>query len=114
MIPRPDTDCTLPDGQYTVRLVIEAALAMKETRLIADLGEESDIAIEDVFAGVMGLSASAAMLKLNTSELDLPTMLAMSSRQTGRFYDGQGVELLQFLGKVLSVYLERYLTDLSM
>lgn len=93
--------------------VMDAALTYKDVRLIDDIREESDPAVEEVYTGAIGLSRSAAMLKLDTPELDIPLMLAMAVRQPGRFYAGQGVEQLQFLGKILSIYLERYLMDLS-
>ena len=91
----------------------DAALAYKESRLIADTNDEMDEALEGVFNGAVGLARSVAMLKLDTGELEIPTMLAMGARQTGRFSEKQGVELLLFLGKILSMYLERYLSELS-
>lgn len=93
--------------------VVDAALGYKNVRLVDDISQESDPAIEEVYTGAIGLSRSVAMLKLDTPELDIPLMLAMAVRQPGRFYAGQGVEQLQFLGKILSIYLERYLIDLS-
>lgn len=93
--------------------VMDAALGYKDVRLMDDIGEDSDPAVEEVFVGALGLARSIAMLKLDTPELDIPLMLAMAVRQPGRFYTGQGVEQLQFLGKIVSIYLERYLIDLS-
>lgn len=92
---------------------IDAALAYKSARFIADTAAEPDPAVEDVFINAMGLSRSAAMVKINTVDVDIPLMLAMSSRQPTRFYNGQDPSLLQFMAQVLALFLDRYFSDLG-
>ena len=56
---------------------------------------------EMIYGGGAGLVRSQALLRLNVAAGSPPILLAFGSREAQMFEDGQGVELLSFLGGVI-------------
>lgn len=55
-----------------------------------------------LYGGAAGLVRSDALIRLDISAMTPPALLALGSRDERHFDQGQGTELLQFLGAVLS------------
>jgi hypothetical protein len=62
-----------------------------------------------LFGSAAGLVRSDALVRLDISPLTPPALLALGSRQEHHFEQGQGTELLQFLGSVLSQMIKVWL-----
>lgn len=73
------------------------------------LGEERDILLHEddgaeraLFGGAATLVTSSALVRLRISSSGPLAILALGSRDSGRFHPGQGTELLCFLGRVVA------------
>jgi hypothetical protein len=62
-----------------------------------------------LYGSAAGLVRSEALVRLDISPLTPPALLALGSRQERHFDQGQGTELLQFLGAVLSQMIKVWL-----
>ncbi|NIA68277.1 DUF484 family protein [Pelagibius litoralis] len=62
-----------------------------------------------IFDGAAGLVRSDALIRLKISDTTPPALLALGSRQSDAFHDGQGTELLTFLSQVLEVTFRAWL-----
>ena len=54
-----------------------------------------------VFPGTSGLVRSAALVRLRIAASTPPALIALGSRDPHHFEEGQGTELLAFLGQVV-------------
>lgn len=55
----------------------------------------------EIFGGGATLVRSAAFIRLDISDYTPPALIAFGARRPGKFHDGQGTELLNFLGRVV-------------
>lgn len=97
--------CFVPAG------TANAVLLGESVRLIADTQGEPPIGFEMVFADCSSLVRSCALVRLNLPTIKRPAVLAFGVRHADRFHPHQGGELLGFLGEVMSVVLDRCLTE---
>jgi uncharacterized protein YigA (DUF484 family) len=88
-----------------------AVLLGESVRLIGDTQGEPPIGFEMVFADCSNLVRSCALVRLDLPTIKRPAILAFGVRHTDRFHQHQGGELLAFLGEVMSVVLDRCLTE---
>ncbi len=77
----------------------------RDVLLLSD--EPGDTAI---YAGASTLVRSQALLRLQLKRDMPPGILAFGSRQTGKFHQGQGTELLSFLGRTVESALHGWLS----
>jgi len=63
----------------------------------------------DVYGPLAGLVASQALLRVVVGESSPPVLLALGSRDPDHFEEGQGTELLQFLGEALGLVIRSWL-----
>jgi len=80
------------------------------------LGPDRDIVLREraeaehlVFGEAVGLVRSAAMIRLPLNSFGPMAMLAFGSGEEDRFHPGQGTELLNFLGRVLTNTMRQWL-----
>jgi uncharacterized protein YigA (DUF484 family) len=80
------------------------------------LGEERKVLLrensegnEKIFGPAAALVRSDALVRLTLSGTAPPALVALGSREAGRFHPGQGTELLSFLATVLEKCLARWL-----
>jgi uncharacterized protein YigA (DUF484 family) len=97
--------CFVPNGTANAVLLGEAV------RLISDTQAEPPIGFEMVFADCSSLVRSCALVRLDLPTIKRPAILAFGVRHAERFHPHQGGELLGFLGEVMSVILDRCLTE---
>jgi len=97
--------CFVPNG------TANAVLLGESVRLIGDTQGEPPIGFEMVFADCSNLVRSCALVRLDLPTIKRPAILAFGVRHTDRFHQHQGGELLAFLGEVMSVVLDRCLTE---
>jgi hypothetical protein len=91
----------------------ELALGRKKNvRLIEDCAADPPAGFEEIFADCADLIESAALLKLSLESIDRPVMLVFGVRHKDRFHPGQGIELLNFLARIVAHQLDLYLDDL--
>jgi uncharacterized protein YigA (DUF484 family) len=84
---------------------VEALLGIgKPVRLMAEL--EGD---PELFGSAAGLVRSQALLRLEVSKQAPLGVLAVGSRRPDRFDPGQGVELIAFLARALSITIRQWL-----
>lgn len=100
--------CFVPNGTS------KAVLLGEDVRLIADTQAEPPIGFEMVFADCSSLVRSCAMVKLELATIGRPAILAFGVRHADRFTPHQGGEMLDFLGQVMSVVLDRCLRQSDM
>ncbi len=62
-----------------------------------------------LYGGGAGLVRSDALVRLSISRQTPPALLALGARDEGHFHPGQGTELLQFLGAVLTEQVRAWL-----
>lgn len=62
-----------------------------------------------LYGGGAGLVRSDALVRLTISRQTPPALLALGARDEGHFHAGQGTELLQFLGQVLTEQIRAWL-----
>lgn len=93
--------------------MVDTALQFKDIRLVEDGDSEDGTGVEDIFAGVESLSRSYALIRLNLERVEYPILLALGVRHPGRFHPGQGMDLLFFLARVIGIYIDRFLSELS-
>jgi uncharacterized protein YigA (DUF484 family) len=97
--------CFVPGGTSS------AALLGEPVRLIADTQGEPPIGFEMIFADCSNLVRSCALVQLDLPSIKRPAILAFGVRHAERFHPHQGGELLGHLGEVMSVILDRCLTE---
>lgn len=97
--------CFVPPG------TANAVLLGEYVRLIADTQGEPPIGFEMVFADCSSLVRSCALVRLELPTIGRPAILAFGVRHTDRFHPHQGGELLGHLGEVMSIILDRCLTE---
>ncbi len=97
--------CFVPPGTS------QAALLGESVRLIADTQGEPPIGFEMLFADCSNLVRSCALVRLDLPQIKRPAVLAFGVRHADRFHPHQGGELLGFLGQVMSIILDRCLTE---
>lgn len=97
--------CFVPSG------TANAILLGESVRLIADTQGEPPIGFEMVFADCSNLVRSCALVRLDLPTIKRPAILAFGVRHADRFHPHQGGELLHFLGEVMSVTLDRCLSE---
>jgi len=85
----------------TVELLIGAG---RQTRL-----REATTGDPLLYGGGAGLVRSDALVRLAISRQTPPALLALGARDEGHFHAGQGTELLQFLGAVLTEQIRAWL-----
>lgn len=95
--------CFLPSGAS------DALLLGEQVRLIADTQVEPPIGFEMLFADCSNLVRSCALVRLELESIGRPAILAFGVRHADRFHPHQGGEMLNFLGEVMSVVLDRCL-----
>lgn len=97
--------CFVPGG------TANAVLLGESVRLISDTQGEPPIGFEMVFTDCSNLVRSCALVRLELPTIKRPAILAFGVRHAERFHPHQGGELLAFLGEVMSLVLDRCLTD---
>ena len=97
--------CFVPNG------TANAALLGEKVRLIGDTQVEPPIGFEMVFAECSSLVRSSALVRLELPTIKRPAILAFGVRHADRFHPHQGGEFLGFLGEVMSIMLDRCLTE---
>ena len=97
--------CFVPNG------TANAVLLGESVRLISDTQGEPPIGFEMVFADCSSLVRSCALVRLDLPTIKRPAILAFGVRHADRFHPHQGGELLSFLGEVMSIVLDRCLTE---
>lgn len=97
--------CFVPNG------TANAVLLGESVRLIGDTQGEPPIGFEMVFADCSSLVRSCALVRLELPTIKRPAILAFGVRHADRFHPHQGGELLAFLGEVMSIILDRCLTE---
>lgn len=97
--------CFVPNG------TANAVLLGEEVRLIADTQGEPPIGFEMLFADCSNLVRSCALVRLELESIGRPAILAFGVRHADRFHPHQGGEMLGFLGEVMSVVLDRCLSQ---
>lgn len=80
------------------------------------MGQNRDIFLREdeagehrLFGGAATLVKSSALVRLRINSMGPSAVLALGSRDRGRFYPGQGTELLCFLAKVVAQCLKGWL-----
>jgi uncharacterized protein len=97
--------CFVPAG------TANAVLLGESVRLIGDTQGEPPIGFEMVFADCSSLVRSCALVRLELPTIKRPAILAFGVRHADRFHPHQGGELLGHLGEVMSIILDRCLTE---
>ena len=97
--------CFVPNGTSN------AVLLGESVRLIGDTQGEPPIGFEMVFADCSNLVRSCALVRLDLPTIKRSAILAFGVRHADRFHPHQGGELLSFLGEVMSIILDRCLTE---
>ena len=97
--------CFVPKG------TAQAALMGEQVRLIPDTQTQPPIGFEMIFAECSSLVRSCALVRLELSEIKRPAVIAFGVRHADRFHQHQGGEFLQFLGQVMSLVLDRCLSE---
>ena len=97
--------CFVPNG------TANAVLLGEKVRLIADTQMEPPIGFEMVFADCSSLVRSSALVWLDLPTIKRSAILAFGVRHADRFHPHQGGELLGFLGEVMSIVLDRCITE---
>lgn len=97
--------CFVPNGTSS------AVLLGESVRLIGDTQGEPPIGFEMVFADCSSLVRSCALVRLELPTIKRVAILAFGVRHADRFHPHQGGELLGFLGQVMSIVLDRCLTE---
>jgi hypothetical protein len=97
--------CFVPNG------TANAVLLGEEVRLIADTQGEPPIGFEMLFADCSNLVRSCALVRLELETIGRPAILAFGVRHADRFHPHQGGEMLGFLGEVMSIVLDRCLSQ---
>ena len=97
--------CFVPNG------TANAVLLGEKVRLIGDTQVEPPIGFEMVFADCSSLVRSTALVRLDLPTIKRSAVLAFGVRHADRFHPPQGGELLGFLGDVMSISLDRCLTE---
>lgn len=97
--------CFVPNG------TANAVLLGEKVRLIADTQAEPPIGFEMLFADCSSLVRSTALVRLDLPTIRRPAVLAFGVRHADRFHPQQGGELLSFLGEVMSIMLDRCLSE---
>ena len=88
-----------------------AVLLGEKVRLISDTQVEPPIGFEMVFADCSSLVRACALVRLDLPTIKRSAILAFGVRHADRFHPHQGGELLGFLGEVMSIVLDRCLTE---
>ena len=97
--------CFVPNGTANACLMNDAV------RLISDTQSEPPIGFEMLFADCSNLVRSCALVRLELPSIGRTAILAFGVRHTDRFHPHQGGDMLGFLGQVMSVILDRCLTE---
>lgn len=97
--------CFVPNG------TANASLLSEQVRLIADTQAEPPIGFEMLFADCSSLVRSCALVRLALPTIKRPAILCFGVRHPDRFHPHQGGEMLAFLGQVMSIVLDRCLTE---
>ncbi|WP_417516122.1 DUF484 family protein [Minwuia sp.] len=84
---------------------VDAALGEERRVLLRDRADGS----EALFGPAAALVRSDALVRLQLTGSAPAAMIALGSREIGRFHPGQGTELLSFLAEVLEKGLRRWL-----
>ncbi len=94
---------------------VDAALGIgKDVLLVEDSTSIPPVGFEQIFADCEAMIASCALLRLNMESVDRNILLAFGVRHKNRFHSGQGIELLNFLAKIVAHQLDKYLQDLTL
>lgn len=80
----------------------------REVRLRADAEP-----LRSVFGPAAPLVRSDALVRLTLGERGPAGLLAIGSREAGKFHDGQGTELLLFLARALALRLSPFLAEVT-
>lgn len=87
--------------------LVDAVLGKgQEIRLIADLQQEMNDPLQQVFADCAGLIRSCALIRMALPDTHREALLVFGVRHPDRFHPQQGVELLQFLARVVEYKLD--------
>lgn len=90
--------------------MVDAVLGIgQEICLIADLQQEMSEPLRQIFADCIGLVRSCVLLRMALPGSHREALLVFGVRHEGRFHPHQGVELLQFLARVVEYKLDHCL-----
>lgn len=93
---------------------VDAAVGRKKSvRLVEDCVKEPPPGFENIFADCADLIESCALLRLELERVGRSVILAFGVRHKGRFHQGQGIELLNFLAQIVAHQLDIYLHELA-
>lgn len=81
----------------------------KSTLLVGDTAKQFVLGFEQVFPDFSGLVESCALLRLRLPSSQRDALLAFGVRIKDHFHDGQGTELLTFLGQIVEHRLDQCL-----
>ncbi len=103
------------DGSYNSGLsvikpgAVNNATNGKSCKLIADITQLADGIISQIFPHDAGMINSVALLKLVLPSNNQHALLAFGSRKKGHFHSKQGVELLDFMARIIEYKLDKAL-----
>lgn len=83
----------------------------QDVRMVADAGMDHPWIAEVLFHECADLARSCALIRLSLPYVGRFGLLALGVREVGRFQDGQGVEILRFLGVATSIRLDQLLSE---
>lgn len=98
---------------FVVPGTVEYSVGKKNIAMISDTAKEVPIGFEQIFADCESLIQSCALLKLELELTKRPVILAFGVRYPDRFHQGQGIELLNFLGQIVAHQLDQYLHEIE-
>ncbi|MCI5050146.1 MAG: DUF484 family protein [Rickettsiales bacterium] len=91
---------------------VDLALGPKgKSLLIDDTHYDPPYGYDTIFVDCAGLIRSCALLRIHINRLDRSGLVAFGVREAGRFSPHQGVELLNFLSRVIELRLEQCLNE---
>ena len=110
------TLCVESDSYAAKVAGTDGVFTIPQGRVDEVLGTERDIflhedetAEQDLFGGASTLVKSSALVRLRINSMGPSAILALGSRDNGRFHPGQGTELLCFLGRIVAQCLKGWL-----
>ncbi|MEZ5691411.1 MAG: DUF484 family protein [Rickettsiales bacterium] len=114
-----ELDTSYGEHNYSGIVFIDSGIAdilfgnHKNVLLFGDTEASEPIGFEQIFIDCEDLAASCALLRLDSQMVGKNIILALGVRHKERFHQGQGMELLNFMAKVIASRLDKYLDDLT-
>jgi uncharacterized protein YigA (DUF484 family) len=110
------TLCVESDSYSAKVAGTDGVFTIPQGRVDEVLGTERDIFLHKdqaaehcLFGGASTLVESSALVRLRLNSMGPSAILALGSRDNGRFHPGQGTELLCFLGRIVAQCLKGWL-----